>query len=267
MAFDIFKSILVFTILAPIVPQPVHAQSIPTGDTIAEGRGHKSNISLGGVTVKSKKLSTADIIDSVIAHSKSNYFFPPAFRLKLDISLHDAPDTFFSSTTDAYLIKPLEKMKRYLLIVPSDSAYHVRVNRLSRHQSSRMMPVDAFPEQPLNDFLEDQKTQIANNESCYAFNATDSQFSILIRHAHPPQSLFARKNLDLPSSKTISFDILKVNRSDWALVSSYSSEMEVSKEEYVNFFSMHQLRAVVRFHSSAAPQASCKPLFFQNRLL
>ncbi len=192
---------------------------------------------LDNVEVLSKKFTAYDILDSTIVYAASNYPKPPAYHLKIEVALNTAQDTLFNCTADAYLIRPVEKMQQYVLVVPDENSYSITKNTLDKNQSLRLMQIDGFPKTFVSDYLMDLKKQALKNEAFYVRQNSDgdSSFIIIIKNKEVPGSMFAKRDINPDYPKAYSFRLVTVNRKQWAVTNSYSMVVEATEEQYNKF--------------------------------
>lgn len=196
-----------------------------------------NSIIIDTVSVRANKLTVDDILDSMLFHSRTNYRVSSSLHLTLNVSLYNDTDTFFNCIVSSFLVRPLDKMKLYLLMIKSKADCNVVRRNLDKYKASMIMPYGGFPKTPIQTYLADIKSRASGCGKFREYNREDGQFSIIVRYNHAPRALFVRKNVDSQNAEIIYFSILVISRKDWALQSEYTVAVQISKATYDKFFS------------------------------
>ena len=206
------------------------------GDTILHIGLVSAVTDLPAIVVHSRKLTVADILDSVIAHSDQNYLQPPAYQARLEVSLisPDSKDTFFYRDVPVALVHQKMNDGNYVLYKADDdkSSGGQRITRLSAEQQLRLIDVTSFEEQNIKQSLLALRKGVGKQQAFFGMSDSDSDllYHIILRYDKIQKStLIGAQSSTVDADTTMSFQSLIVARSDWSLRSQVFSSIGVSK--------------------------------------
>ncbi len=172
---------------------------------------------LDAATVRARRLSLENLLDSVLKHAPKSYSEPAAMAVVQKTMLYSGNDTPFKAVVPAYLMKG----SQFTYALKRDTAESVSIeDRLPEGGHERLLSLSAFPEGTnLLTLLERSAEQSVTKKGFYATSGWgDSlRYHVIVPQSYKRGMLLRMFTTQMDDDTILAFESYTVRRKGWVL--------------------------------------------------
>lgn len=172
---------------------------------------------LDAATVRARRLSLENLLDSVIKHARTSYLEPQTIAVTQHVKIYHGGDTPFTATVPAYLIKNND----FVYALKRDTTEAVSVSdQLPSGGHERILNLSAFPESTnLLNLLERAASRSVTQKGFYATSGWgDSlRYHVIVPHSFKRSMLLKMFTAKMDEDTIMAFESFTIRRKGWVL--------------------------------------------------